>query len=813
MVSLGMSWLRTLDQINGAAPASVGYDAYYLGQLKQRRLPVAEGWVVTSDLWHRMLRQVVWPQPDQADRLESIDPSNGERLRQISQAWRQALDTAWGSRPFASEEFSCPCPYWTMRSSLGIQIPEEKLLQWVLPLHRLLPEMVGSGSEQSVLQALQQMWGEGLKVSSLLVWQQHCQSLGQLGLGTLILPLYPAQVSGRLSLASGVAHIEAVLGMGNVLRQGEAIPARCRIDLRRLDQVDWQPGHQELGYYLDSGGISNVNLEPDTDKNTTWQLPKRPQTVLKSPLDREQIAELLGLGQQVQATLFNHQDPGGGIQLEWALCSGQKEGELRWVITQAMPWTGQTLPPAPVSFKQQTPARKLPQRPAPQPPLPQVSVVVKGIGASAGRVSAPAVVAKCPQDLPESLPPGCIVVLSDLQPDRFLQLRSVAGIVTEQGGATCHAAILAREMGIPAVVGAPQATQLIDPDLILWLDGERGLVYGFSDEDRSELSLPWEDRFNRPDLDSGVSPSGQTVSLDMNSLNSFATGYPRRTKVMVNLSQSSRVKDLPVNHVDGIGLVRSEWLMLEILDRRHPWHWIEQGQGAELQARLAQTLAPVLQALGNKPVRYRSLDLRSHEWQTLEGSPPSDVNPMLGLRGALSYTLDSRLFEVELGALAALQGEGHHNVQLILPFVRSVEEVIACRQYIDQAGLSQDDGFALWIMAEVPSVLFLLSAYARAGVQGIAIGSNDLTQLLLAVDRDQHTMASAYDERHPVVRMALCHLIQEAHRNGMTCSICGQAPVRHPELIADLVTWGIDSISVEVGALPFTLRAVGEKDK
>jgi pyruvate,water dikinase len=111
-------------------------------------------------------------------------------------------------------------------------------------------------------------------------------------------------------------------------------------------------------------------------------------------------------------------------------------------------------------------------------------------------------------------------------------------------------------------------------------------------------------------------------------------------------------------------------------------------------------------------------------------------------------------------------------------------------------------------MAEVPSVLFLIPAYAQAGVQGITIGSNDLTQLLLAVDRDQPTMASAYDERHPVVRLAMAHLIREARRCGMLCSICGQAPVRHPELIADLVAWGISSISVEAPALTFTLEAV-----
>jgi pyruvate,water dikinase len=268
-----------------------------------------------------------------------------------------------------------------------------------------------------------------------------------------------------------------------------------------------------------------------------------------------------------------------------------------------------------------------------------------------------------------------------------------------------------------------------------------------------------------------------------------------------------------VDHIAGVGLLRSEWLLLDILDGHHPWHWVNQGQGAELQSRIVQQLEPILQRLGPKPLRYRSLDLRSHEWQALEGSPPLEPNPMLGLRGTLSYDADARLFEVELAALATLQRAGYTNLELILPFVRTVEEVLVCQQYIQQAGLKNYDSFALWIMAEVPSVLFLLPAYAQAGVQGIAIGSNDLTQLLLAVDRDQPILASAYDERHPVIQMAMAHLIQEAHRCGLTCSICGQAPVRHPELIAKLVAWGIHSISVEASALPFTLEAVWQAEQ
>lgn len=186
---------------------------------------------------------------------------------------------------------------------------------------------------------------------------------------------------------------------------------------------------------------------------------------------------------------------------------------------------------------------------------------------------------------------------------------------------------------------------------------------------------------------------------------------------------------------------------------------------------------------------------------------------MLGLRGTLSYQRDSRLFDVELGALRQLQRQGYSNIQLILPFVRSPEEVLACRRRIDRLGLSQQPGFQLWMMAEVPSVLFLLSAYVQAGIQGITIGSNDLTQLLLAVDRDQPAIASAYDERHPAVMAAIAHLIERAHALKLNSALCGQAPVRHPQLIEQFVEWGVGGLSVEPGAFRDTYQRVWQAEQ
>ncbi|WP_035986519.1 putative PEP-binding protein [Leptolyngbya sp. KIOST-1] len=787
-----MTWLRQLDDLGIADLRAVGQKAYYLSCLKQQGLPVAQGRVLTAATWHRSLEQLAGL--DLADdRLAAVCQGGYAVLQQCSQRWQQAMGATptaqadWADWANSAPEQDMVATAWMLRSSLWVDGPSER---WSVP-----PSLLGSGllpaqveADYALLpQVLPQFWSQALTARCLAVWQLHCERLRDLSLATLIMPVYPAIASGTLTLERGQITVTAVAGLGFALSQGEARPACCRTSRSTLATATWEPGFQERVYQL----LPPSKYHPNPAATAQpIALLERDCPELPPPLNTAQLARLVGLAEQAQAALGR-----GGIRLEWLLHPGPNPAQPALVITEATPWGD----PAPV-----TPARPpTPSaRPSAQPPLPSASTVVRGIGAAGGRIQGVAVVANHPQDLPEPLPVGAIVVLPDLQPDVFMQLEAVTGIVTERGGATCHAAILAREVGIPAVVGAPQATQLLETGMVLWLDGDRGVVYGLTEEATNHQQF------------ATALAQFQTLAPPLELSPQHRVRYQHlRTQVMINLSQTRQLDTLPMDYAQGIGLLRSEWLLLEVLDGRHPWDWVNQGQEAELQSRLVQQLEPIAQALGPKPLRYRSLDLRSHEWQALQGSPSVEPNPMLGLRGTLSYEVDDRLFLVELGALATLQRAGYTNLQLILPFVRTVEEAIACRQRVERTGLLDAEGFALWIMAEVPSVLFLLPAYAQAGIQGIAIGSNDLTQLLLAVDRDQPTMASAYDERHPVVRLAMAHLVQEARRYGLICSICGQAPVRHPELIADLVDWGIDSISVEAAALPFTFEAVWQAEQ
>jgi pyruvate,water dikinase len=244
--------------------------------------------------------------------------------------------------------------------------------------------------------------------------------------------------------------------------------------------------------------------------------------------------------------------------------------------------------------------------------------------------------------------------------------------------------------------------------------------------------------------------------------------------------------------------------MLSVLDRQHPYYWLEQGRQDHLKERLLAQLRPIAKAFFPRPVRYRSLDIRSNEFAQLLGAPEIESNPMLGIRGTFSYQQQPRFFQLELEILKCLQDEGYSNLQLLLPFVRSVEEVEVCQRYIQAAGLSKSPTFELWMMAEVPSVLFLLSQFAAIGVQGIAIGTHDLTQLLLGIDRDQALFSAHYHERHPAVQAAIGQLIQQAQTLNLPCVLCGVSPMHHPHFIEVMVQRGVDGISVDAGSVQFT---------
>jgi pyruvate,water dikinase len=417
-------------------------------------------------------------------------------------------------------------------------------------------------------------------------------------------------------------------------------------------------------------------------------------------------------------------------------------------------------------------------------------VLLRGLGAApgaaAGRVRLVASLAEA-----SALEDGEILVTHMTAPDWVPLMRRASAIVTDSGGMTCHAAIVSRELGIPCVVGTGEATSRLRDGEEVTVDAGRGIVT----EGRRVEAVAAQ-----------AAPATPAA----------ASGAVTATRLLVNLSEPSQVERAASLDVDGVGLLRAELMILEALEGTHPRRLIEEGRTEEFIQRMTDALTTFASGFAPRPITYRTIDFRTNEFRGLAGGEdyePEEANPMIGYRGAFRYVREPDLLGLELEAVKRVYDAGHDNLHVMLPFVRTVPELEECMRLVAQSGLTSRRGFELWIMAEVPSVLFNLERYAHLGIAGISIGSNDLTQLLLGADRDSAILAEVFDERDHAVVSYLQELIPRARKLGLATSICGQAPSVHPEYAELLVRAGIDAVSVNIDAVDRARRLLAAAEQ
>jgi len=368
-------------------------------------------------------------------------------------------------------------------------------------------------------------------------------------------------------------------------------------------------------------------------------------------------------------------------------------------------------------------------------------------------------------------------------------MKRAAAIITDRGGRTAHAAIVSRELGIPCVVGTGNATKVLHNEQIVTVDGYWGRAY----DGRAEASLAWaakeKERY------------------------AAAASLKTRTKVYVNLAEPELADVIAARNVDGVGLLRAEFIVAQIGE--HPRLAIDEGRSEEYIEKLAEGLRKFAAAFNPRPVVYRMTDFKTNEYANLRGGERYELpeeNPMIGYRGASRYVSDVDVFELEVEAVKRVRSE-YKNLWVMIPFVRTPAELAGVRELMAKNGLAQSEDFKLWMMAEVPSNVFILDRFIDVGIDGISIGSNDLTQLILGIDRDSERLAKLFDERNEAVMIGLEKLITTARRRGITSSICGQAPSDYPELAEKLVEWGITSLSVNPDVIDKTRQLIHDLEQ
>ncbi len=555
--------------------------------------------------------------------------------------------------------------------------------------------------------------------------------------------------------------IEAAFGLGEVVVGGQVEPDTY---------VVAKAGPRVLTTRLGSKSFKIVRGPDGHDV----RIDNGPETARQPVLTTADVLGLAELARRVEEHYGSPQDT------EWAIANGGQ------YFVQSRPIT--TLGPEPRS-------EPTPSGPGGTPgPAsgPEPTPLVTGMGAAPGIAVGRVRVLTDPSQGAQ-MEAGEILVAPMTNPDWVPVIRRAGAIVTDGGGMTCHAAIVSRELRVPCIVGARTATTVLRDGMIVTVDAGRGVV-----------------------LEGDQRPSRPTVPARAEAGASGGAGFEALgTRVYVNLAiadEAERVAALPV---DGVGLLRAEFMLTDALGGVHPQRLIAEGRQQDLVAALTGSLLRVTRAFAPRPVVYRSADFRSNEFRGLAGGEqfePSENNPMIGYRGCYRYVKDPSLFRLELEALARVREETP-NLHLMIPFVRTTWELERCLELVDESPLGRQRGLHRWVMAEVPSVIYRIPEYAAMGIDGVSIGSNDLTQLMLGVDRDSEICAELFDEGDAAVLAAIRDIVGAATAAGMTSSLCGQAPSNRPEFAEQLVRFGITSISVNPDAIEAVRRTIGAAER
>lgn len=423
-------------------------------------------------------------------------------------------------------------------------------------------------------------------------------------------------------------------------------------------------------------------------------------------------------------------------------------------------------------------------------------VIVKGLPASPGKISGRVHVILDPSRIDE-FKEGEILVTEMTAPDWVPAMKKAKAIVTDSGGMTCHASIVSRELGIPCIVGTKSrgeaATVTIPDGIDVTIDATHGVVYeGIIEEAKKE------------------NQAGAAVAV--------AEYFPPTgTKVYMNLGDPELAEKYSSLPCDGIGLMREEFIWTTYI-HEHPLYLIKTGHPEKVVDQLAEGMRQVCQAMAPRPVTLRFSDFKSSEYRDLKGGDefePYEPSALLGWRGASRYYDPKYIeaFKLECQAVVKVREEfGLKNLNVMIPFCRNVEECEKVVKIMAECGLERGKDFKVWLMAEIPSNIILADQFNKY-VDGYSIGSNDLTMLVLGCDRDNDTVSHIYDERNLAVRRAVRHLIEVAHSEGKTVSICGQAPSVYPEFCEFLIKSGIDSISVNPDTVKFTKKLVAQVEQ
>lgn len=771
-------FVKWLDEVTKDDVALVGGKGANLGELTQNKIEVPPGFCLTADAYRYFLRAAGLERKIAAI-IHGLEVEDSSRLQTESARIRELVVNS-----AVPEEISLEVR--TAYEQLGQQISTTDPAVAVRSSATAedLPEASFAGQQDTFLQVrgpapvveyVRQCWASLWTARAVYYREKQGFDHLEVALSVVVQKMINSGKSGVMFTANPVTNdpeqmmINASWGLGEAVVSGLVTPDEYLVDKNTLSIVDQNIAEKTVMIVdcPDGSGTRNVPVADQLG----------PDMIRAQCLTAAEIMQLVQYGRKIEDLYGCYQD------IEW----GYDQDTGRLYILQARPVT---------TFKGEG-------KPMDKETAGKTKVLVRGLSASPGLGSG---TVKKIKDVTEiaRIEAGDVLVTVMTNPDMVPAMRKASAVVTDEGGRTCHAAIVSRELGIPCIVGAKVATEVLAEGSKVTVDATCGVVYA-----GEVIQEKQPGPRNQAGLMSAVINEELITQLTP----------VTATKIYMNLGQPSLIDKYRALPFDGIGLMRTEFIFSDLVGA-HPMYLVKTGQGNVLVEKMAAGISTVAQVINPRPVVVRLSDFRTNEFRGLKGGEevePIENNPMIGWRGVARYISPEyeQGFRLECQAIRKVREEfGLTNVWVMLPFVRTIWELKRVKKIMASEGLVQGNNFKLWIMAEVPSVIFEAEEFAQE-VDGFSIGSNDLTQLIMGADRDSGILnrMGYFDERNRAVKRAIVILIQAAHKYDKTVSICGQGPSQYPEFASFLVQQGVDSMSVNPDTVVYTKRIVASVER
>lgn len=749
----------------------VGGKGANLGEMSSAGFPIPLGFVVTADAYREFLEHNKIAQPIKG-MLDMLDANSASDLNRASETIKKMI--VGGEIPRHIEgsiiqayERLCRARnadvFVAVRSSATAEdIPQASFAGQQASFLNV------KGAED-VVSKVKECWASLFEPRAIFYRVQKGFKHMDVAIAVVVQEMVNAEKSGvafsvdPLTGDEDTIVVEAAFGLGEVVVGGLVTPDTYRVRKSSLSLLEKRIGAQEF-----------MIIRNEQGKNEREFLSK--ESGGRQKLRDEEILALSAIVKDIEEHYQFPQD------IEWAI----EKGNI--FIVQSRPITTLARKAEPKQEERKETKEKEEvefEKPSKkeEAPASQQEIILRGLAASPGFATGPVNVLKSHAEIGK-IASGDVLVAKMTSPDYVPAMKKACAIITDEGGMTSHAAIVSRELGIPCIVGTGNATTLLGEGAVVTVDGTKGLVY-----------------------------KGKKVGVEEEKV-AFSGRVITGTKIYVNVTDPEIAEKVARMDVDGVGLLRAEFMIASM--GKHPQQFVEQGRQDEFIENLSSSLRRIAAAFYPRPVVYRANDFKSNEYKNLEGGDKYETdeeNPMMGYRGAFRYIEDPSIFSMELKAIKKVRDDYKlKNLWLMIPFVRTLKELRDIKEIIARHGLKRDNDFKLWIMVEVPSTVFLIDKFCEEGIDGISIGTNDLTQLVLGISRDNARLARDFDERNEAVLRAIEQVVKCTKRYGVTSSLCGQAPSVYPEFAAQLVGFGITSISVNPDAVERTRAIVASAE-